>query len=151
MTAKDIIPIVLLLAILGLLIKVFQFTKTLQPSLDAGTPKRLPPPSYSDETQEEDGIIKTRKPRTVRVKITYNRMVKLLQDGIPKSEETLLELYNKKHKKPIKMANVKQFLKWLHGRDMVMYEDFEEGKVWGLPEMFEDGELIEEYANKLKK
>ena len=147
MTAKDYLLFALVLIILGILIKVHQVTNSLKPAEGKGVTNK---PTQDREIYEQ-GPTGQKPLRNVRVKNTYNRLVKMIQkDNIPKTEETMLAIYNKQNKKPITAGVMRQWLKWLNGRQLLLSEDFEDGLVWGLPDMFTEGALDEEYVKAIK-
>lgn len=142
MNYKDIIVIVILIIILFVLLKVFQLTK----AITAVKSTSITSSSKDNEHISNDDM----KPRKIKVKIIYNRVLKLFSDDIPKTEETILSLYNKGHKKPVNIGKIRQICKWLNGKNLLEFEELEECKAWGLPDMFENEQLSKEYLSKIK-
>lgn len=138
MNAKDLIIIALLIIILFVLFKVFQFTKPLQPVEK----------QYTPDIENEPASTKEKATGKIKIKPTGKRILELLEDNIPKTEETLFRLYNKKYF--VKRWYFRKYLKWIDENNFILSENFEDGKVWGLPEMFENGTLKDEYVSLIK-
>lgn len=144
MTAKDFIPIGLLLAILFILIKVLQITKSLQAPVIT---EDYSPTVISNSSNEE----KVTKGKKTRLKQRPSRILKILKsDGKPRTSEEILEVYNAKYKE-VTLGNLNSFIRWLLKANLLNKEDVEnKGQVFGLAEWFnEEGELEEIYFNKL--
>lgn len=89
-------------------------------------------------------------PKKKKMKHKHIRIVKIFNDEIPRSVDTLLVEYNKLHKE-ISKTEVKYLLKWLEKEAYLQYEDTEDlGFIYGTPELFEeDGNLKEESLKKI--
>ncbi len=143
MNVKDIIIIVVLIIILLILIKVFQFTKALQPV-------KVTFDKSSDGSSKTFNELEVKK---IKVKQKPNRVLKILKAmEIPMTNENLLKAYNNQYKE-ISMSNINSFIRWLKKNNLLNSEQLEGGiEVFGISDWFdESGELLEEYFNKLKK
>lgn len=156
-TFKDILIVVLLLAIIGIVIMHMKTSNKLLTAVAVKTGAV----ELSDKTEVKSKVLKSARSndqgdeeeedkKPVKLNAVQKKVVTLFEDGIPKTTTELKKLY-KTHYSEIDDVKLNNTIWNLKAAEVILSEKIDNKNYWGLIDWFEDDAdlFLEEYADKI--